>query len=751
MLATAALWLLACAAAHAAIKPEDLLPPDQAFAFTAEPIAADMVQVEWRIADGYYLYRDKIHFESADPAVSLGPPVLPPPTDVKSDEFFGKMAIYRGTVRIDVPVARDRNHGAETLHLRARSQGCADAGVCFPPHTQSATLQFGAIAPPLAASDGGSLRGLFSSFTNKLGLSAKKQEFLEPDQAFIPVVDAVGPDRLVARWQIAKGYYLYRQKFAFSLRDADGVTLASYTSPPGVAKVDESFGRSEVYYNEAVFQLPLHRSDNAAARTVTLETQYQGCADAGLCYPPITKAMTVNLPAAGAATPRPFTAASTEPFVSEQDRYAHSLMGGNRLVTLLSFFGVGILLAFTPCMFPMLPILSSIIVGQGTAATQRRSFGLSLAYVLAMAITYTVAGIVAGLFGANLQAAFQNPWIIGGFAAVFVALALAMFGFYNLQLPSSWQTRISELSNRQRGGTLTGAAVMGLLSALIVGPCMAAPLAGALIYIGESGDAVLGGSALFAMSLGMGVPLLAIGASAGRWLPKVSGWMTTIKAVFGVLLLAMAIWMLDRIIPPQATLALWGALLVVTAVYLGAVGRLPAEAGGWRKLGKGAGLVMLVYGALLLVGAASGGHDVLQPLRGTHFASTGAAQPEAGLQFTRVKGVTGLDRELKAAQAAGKTALLDFYADWCVSCKEMERDTFSDPKVQAVLADTVLLQVDVTANDAEDQALLKRFGLFGPPSIIFFGQDGAERRPYRLVGFLGPTDFTTHVQRALRS
>src|SRR3569623_1071347 len=607
MLATAALSLLAGAAAHAAIKPEDLLPPDQAFAFAAEPVAADMVRVEWRSADGYYLYRDKIHFESVDPAVSLGPPALPPPTDVKSDEFFGKMAIYRGTVR------------------------------------------------------------------------------------------------------------------------------------------------SDVYYNEAVFQLPLHRSDNAAARTVTLETQYQGCADAGLCYPPITKAMAVSLPAAGAVTQRPLTAASTEPFVSEQDRYAHSLMGGNRLVTLLSFFGVGILLAFTPCMFPMLSILFSISVGQGTAATPRRSLGLSLAYVLAMAITYTVAGVVAGLFGANLQAAFQNPWIIGGFAAVFVALALAMFGFYNLQLPSSWQTRVSELSNRQRGGTLTGAAVMGLLSALIVGPCMAAPLAGALIYIGESGDAVLGGSALFAMSLGMGVPLLAIGASAGRWLPKVSGWMTTIKAVFGVLLLAMAIWMLDRIIPPQATLALWGALLVVTAVYLGAVGRLPAEDGGWRKLGKGAGLVMLVYGALLLVGAASGGHDVLQPLRGTHFASTGAAQPEAGMQFTRVKGVTGLDRELKAAQAAGKTALLDFYADWCVSCKVLERDTCSDPMVRAALADTVLLQVDVTANDAEDQALLKRIGLFGPPSIIFFGQDGAERRPYRLVGFLGPADFTAHVQRALRS
>lgn len=420
-------------------------------------------------------------------------------------------------------------------------------------------------------------------------------------------------------------------------------------------------------------------------------------------------------------------------------------------MTLLSFFGVGILLAFTPCVFPMVPILSSLIVGQRGEVTTRRAFSLSLVYVLAMAVTYTFAGVMAGLFGANLQAAFQNPWIIGSFSAVFVLLALAMFGFYNLQLPSALQTRLSELSNRQRGGTYIGAGVMGLLSALIVGPCMAAPLAGALIYIGQSGDAVLGGAALFAMSIGMGIPLLAVGASAGRWLPRVSGWMTTVKAVFGVLLLALAIWMLDRIVAPQVTMTLWGVLLIVTAVYMGALTGLMPEAAGWDKLRKGAGLVMLVYGGLLLVGAAGGGHDPLQPLNGVSFtAGSNAATAEAGLRFTRVKGVAELDRELRAAAAAGKTAMLDFYADWCVSCKEMERKTFSDPKVQAALANTVLLQADVTANDAADQALLKRYGLFGPPSILFFGEDGVERPPYRLVGFLDADDFLTHVGRALR-
>lgn len=757
-LAAMTLWLFATTATHA-IKPEDLLPPDRAYVFSAETVAADMLRVEWRIADGYYLYRDKIRFESDNPAVTLGTPVLPPPTETKTDEFFGKMAIYRGTVSVDVPVIRDRSAGAEAFDLRAHSQGCADAGVCFPPHTQTAALQLAAVAPPLKTRHDNGVRGLLSSFTDKLGLGAKQQAFLDPDRAFVLMVDPSGPDRIVARWQIAKDYYLYRNKFAFALHDASGVTLANYTLPPGVSKVDETFGRSEVYYNEVAVELPLVRTDNAASRTITLETRYQGCANAGLCYPPITKTMTVSLPAAGglsSAAPGASggaTVGAGDVFVSEQDRYAQSLVGGNRLVTLLTFFGVGILLAFTPCMFPMVPILSSLIVGQGGGITTRRAFGLSLAYVLAMAVTYTVVGVFAGLFGANLQVTFQNPWIIGSFSTLFVLLALSMFGLYNLQIPTSWQTRLSELSNRQRGGTYVGAGVMGLLSALIVGPCVAAPLAGALIYIGQSGDAVLGGLALFAMSLGMGIPLLAVGTSAGRWLPKVSGWMNTIKAVFGVLLLALAIWMLDRIVSPQITLALWGALLVVSAVYMGALTGLLPKASGWEKLQKGTGLVMLVYGGLLLVGAAGGGHDVFQPLRGVSFTAgiSNAATNETGLRFIRVKGVDGLDQQLKAAQSSGKSVMLDFYADWCVSCKEMERDTFSDNKVRAALADTVLLQADVTANDAADQALLKRFGLIGPPSILFFGPDGDERRPYRLVGFLGPGKFAAHVQQALRN
>ena len=739
-------WLGLSAACAAGIRPEDLLPPDQAFQFSAHPVAADMLRVEWRVADGYYLYRDKIHFQSDDADVSLAPPVFPTPSEIKADEFFGKMAVYRGTVTVDIPVLRKRGSDPIDFTLTATSQGCADAGLCFPPHPQKAALRLAATPDSFETAQSNGVKGFFSSLGDRLGLHGKKQEFLEPDQAFIYLAEAAGPDRIIARWEIAKGYYLYRNKLAFTLRDAQGITLGEYTSPPGVFKTDETFGRSEVYYDQVEIPLPLHRSAGTS-RTLTLETHYQGCADAGLCYSPITKTTTLSLADAAASS----TGAAQRPFVSEQDRLVRSLLGGNRLVTILLFFGTGILLAFTPCMFPMIPILSSLIVGQGPEITARKAFSLSLAYVLAMAVTYTFAGILAGMFGANLQAAFQNPWIIGGFSGLFVVLALSMFGFYNLQLPNRWQTKLSELSNKQKSGSWLGASVMGMLSALIVGPCLAAPLAAALIVIGQSGNAALGGTALFAMSLGMGIPLLAVGTSAAKWLPKASAWMNAVKSVFGVLLLALAVWMLDRIIPPQATLALWGILLVVSAIYMGALDRLLPDVGGWYRLGKGAGLVLLIYGGVLLVGSAGGGTNPLQPLRGLSFTGDHEATQAGALRFTPVKGIRGLEQALQTARTDGKSVVLDFYADWCVSCKEMERDTFSDPAVQKALAQTVLLQADVTANDDEDQALLKHFGIFGPPSIMFFGSNGEERRPFRLVGYLGPQEFTDHVAQAFRA
>ena len=369
-----------------------------------------------------------------------------------------------------------------------------------------------------------------------------------------------------------------------------------------------------------------------------------------------------------------------------------------------------------------------------------------------MSITYTIAGVIAGLFGSNLQIAFQSPWVLGSFSVLFVLLALSMFGFYDLQLPSSLQTRIDGLSKQQKGSSYIGAGIMGFLSALIVGPCLAAPLAGALIYIGLSGDALLGGASLFMLSLGMGVPLLVIGTSAGKLLPKAGGWMNAVKGVFGVVLLGLAIWILERIIPDQVTMLLWAVLLIGAAVYMGAVDRLGPDATGWCKLWKSSGLVMLIYGILLMIGAAGGGNDILQPLSSARLPFTGAPtsnQTLSSLNFKRVKTVEDLKHELSLASAANRSVMLDFSAEWCYDCKRMEKRTFTDAGVHEALANTVLLQADVTGNDDQDKALLKYFGLPGPPATLFFSAQGSEIRQYRLIGFLEPDKFRQHVENAL--
>ena len=391
----------------------------------------------------------------------------------------------------------------------------------------------------------------------------------------------------------------------------------------------------------------------------------------------------------------------------------------------------------------MIPILSSLIAGQGITLSRRRAIWLSLTYVLAMAATYTVAGVLAALLGQNIQAWFQNPWVIGAFSGLFGLLALSMFGLYDLQLPAYLQHRLAERSNRQRGGHHAGVAVMGFLSALIVGPCVAPPLIGALTFIAVTGDVALGAAALFALGLGMGAPLLIIGASTGHWLPRAGHWMERIKTVFGVLLLVVALGLLERILPAAVSMVLWATLLIVIATYMGALQPVVHGAPAWRTLVKGLGLVLLIYGVLLLVGVAAGGRDPLQPLRGVGLIAnaTSAAPP---LAFRQVKTVTDVDLVLRAAD--GRPIMLDFYADWCASCKQLERETFADPKVRAALAGMVTLRADVTANDAADQALLKRFGIVGPPALLFFGPDGRERREYRVVGFLDAERFDEQLR-----
>jgi thioredoxin:protein disulfide reductase len=594
-----------------------------------------------------------------------------------------------------------------------------------------------------------------------------QSDVIPPEQAYSFSARVDGPQQLRLNWKIAKGAYLYQEKIKLKLKQAEGVTLGEYQLPKAKIKKDAlrpdgSTGDLPVYYGAIDLTVPLVRT-NTNATGITLEVVYQGCADLGVCYPPQVKKIRLDLPAssspaatgAQAATATTQTPAVANPGngpepISEQDQIIASLSGGNYWLVIAIFFGFGLALSLTPCIFPMIPILSGIIVGQGREITTAKAFTLSLTYVLAMAVTYTVAGVLAGLFGQNLQTSFQDPWILSIFAGIFVLLAFSMFGFYDLQLPNKIQSRLAEISNRQQGGTLIGAGIMGFLSALIVGPCVAPPLAAALIFIGQTGDGVLGGLALFSLSMGMGSPLIAIGTSAGKLLPRVGSWMDIVKGVFGVGMLAVAIIMLERIIPATAAMVLWGTLMMVSAIYMGALHELPIEASGWQRLWKGLGVVMLVYGSLMLVGAAAGGKDTVQPLRGISLFG-GGGQQQQHLQFKPIKSVADLDREVANAASQGRAVMLDFKADWCITCKEMERYTFSDPQVINALQGVVLIQADVTANDAEDKALLQgRFGMPGPPSIMFFDRQGRERKNYRVVGFVPAKEFAAHASQAVK-
>ncbi|MCC7414129.1 MAG: protein-disulfide reductase DsbD [Gammaproteobacteria bacterium] len=571
----------------------------------------------------------------------------------------------------------------------------------------------------------------------RLGLSpAPADAFLDPDAAFALSAEADGHDRILTHWIVADGYYLYTEKFRFATAAA-GVTPGPVYPPTSAVEEDPYFGRVPIATGEFDIVVPL-TGGAAGARTIALQVAYQGCAMDGICYPPITKTLRVALPA-GAAAAAPAGPPAAAP--GHADAIAARLASGRLFAVLAGFYGFGLLLAFTPCVLPMIPILSGLVIGAGPRLTTRTAFTLSATYVLAMALVYALAGVAAGLFGSNLQAMFQIPQVLAVFAALFVALAASMFDLFPLQLPAALQSRLSALSNRQPAGRLGGVAIMGALSAVIVGPCVAPPLAGALLYIAASGNAVTGGLALFVLALGMGTPLLAIGASAGHWLPRAGAWMETVKRLFGVMLLGVALWLLERILPGPLTLALWGLLLSCSAVFFGAIDASHPLTSGWRRLGRGLALAALVWGAAMLVGASGGASDPLRPLAGLMAGDRGVTA--AALEFRRVKGQDGLQAAL--AQARGRPAMLDFYADWCIECKQLERTTFADARVRKALDGVLLLQADVTAHDADDRALLAGLELFGPPAILFFGADGRERRELRIVGYVAPDAFRAHL------
>jgi thiol:disulfide interchange protein DsbD len=728
----------------AASAKDDFLSPDKAYRYTTR-VEGDRLVVARDIEKGYYLYKKKMGVVSATADAQLGEPSWPKGED-HTDEYFGTQEIYRGKVEVPVPIVISGTR-PPVLNVELRLQGCADAGLCYPPQKWQTEVK-------LAAASG----GLSALLGKKSAAAGNQNDFLPPDAAFRFGAGLPQADSVPLTWVIADGYYLYKNRISVE-STTPNVQIGKPVLPQGKPKHDEYFGDTEVYYEVLEATLPVARAASSAAQPLQLKVTYQGCAEGGLCYNPITKEVTVELPPTNTTTSLPATAAPEKSSgdgavkVAEQDRLAAALQGDNLPYALLLFFGAGLLLSLTPCVLPMIPILSGIIVGQGANVTRARSFSLALTYAQGMALTYAAAGAIFVLaFRQTPQAFFQSPWIIGFMVLLFIALALAMFGVYTLQMPSSLQTRLTSVSNQQKSGTFIGTFVMGALSALVVTACVAPAIIAALSVISQSRQVLRGAAALYATGVGMGVPLLIVGASAGQLLPKVGPWMDTVKQMFGVLFLGVAIYLAQPLLPDALSMMSWSALAVISGFW---VFSLKARDGSpIASPVRAVGLLVLLYGVVLLIGAASGGRDPLQPL-GNLSVSSGAGNAanrvDARIDFRRIKSVADLEREVAQASAAGKPVMLDFYADWCVSCKEMEKYTFTDPQVQALLANAVLLQADVTKNDDEDRALLNRFEIFGPPTIAFFGSDGVERKNFRLVGFAPAPRFAEHVKAAFAS
>lgn len=566
------------------------------------------------------------------------------------------------------------------------------------------------------------MKKLIILFAMAVALLAIEQSFLEPSEAFKPSFQK-SADKILINLKLGKNIYVYDDKLKVLITRPKNLEL---TKELNIAKPVDFHGFA-VHFDKVSIEVPFSLlKSKTSSNDITIHLQYQGCSKQGLCYQPMEEDYEFSLVKSSVKKDEKQKASSK----TETDTIAQTLKEGNVFLILVTFFGFGLLLALTPCIFPMIPILSSIIVSHshhGKEMSASKGLMLSLVYVLSMSVAYTFAGVLAGLFGANLQTALQNPFVLVSFAAIFVALAFSMFGYYKIELPKSLQTKLHKTTEGKGKQGLAGIAIMGFLSALIVGPCVAPPLAGALVYIGQTGDALLGGISLFVMSLGMGVPLLLVGAGAGRFMPRPGGWMDAVSKVFGVVMLGVAIWMLERIIPAMATMLLFAILFIGSAVYLF---RLKLRG----NLNKVISSLLFIYGISLFVGGINGATNPLSPFSW----QTSLNQ----LQFKKVKNTAQLDNIIKKSN---KPVMLDFYADWCISCKELEHTTFKDDRVQKKLSNFILLKADVTQNSDDDKALLKRFNLFGPPGIIFWNKDGKEITNARLVGYKSPEEFLDHL------
>lgn len=773
-----------------AIDEKDLLPVDDAFRLEAEAVTPGWIEFRWKVAPGYYLYKERIKVVLTDESSFKASPLHLPPGKIKEDQFFGRMETYRDSVTAKLTGAAA--DGVTMLRFKVSYQGCADAGICYPPQRKevvlslpdparalpdepamdpvaapASTLVLPGTAAPAAASSADipvvaapaplSLPG--TAPANAAPVDALP---LPEEEAFQVETIAVSGTELLARFTMPKDYYLYRDKTGFILEDPSIGDLGAPQWPPSRGFDDPEFGRVEVFFDLVEVPIILARKDGAA-RGIQLRVNLQGCQLDGICYPPMTRILTVSMPEASAdelaaaraaIAPKSPELRAAEPAPAAEgsaDFFANSLRGGNRWFAMLVFLLVGIGLAFTPCVFPMVPILSGIVAGAGDNLSTRRAFVLSLVYVLSSAIVFTIVGVIAGLAGQNLQALFQKPWILVSFALVFVALALSMFGFYELQLPSRWQTKLTVTSNKVEGGSLWGVAIMGALSALIVGPCVAPPLAGAVVYISQTKDPIFGGLALFSLALGMGLPLLAFGTGA-RWLPRAGRWMELVKIGFGIAFLWLAIWMLERILEPVWIMFLAGILLVGKGVHLHALERLPENPTGWQKTWKAIGVIFVILGVLQFIGMASGARDWTRPLEnlgGRASANVGGAGASE-LVFAKASSNETLDAALAQARAAGKPLLFDFYADWCIECKRMERTTFRDAAVITAARDYVLIKADVTEQSDAHVALQQRFGIIGPPATLFFDPASTELRGERLIGYEDASAFAARLSRISR-
>jgi thioredoxin:protein disulfide reductase len=718
-------WILITAAllgpAHA--QDDKPTPPEDVFRYVVFD-AGDALEIDWALDSDVFLYADELSFESRDAGIGLMAAELPQADDGKYDgNFF---------VRIPYEVSGDK---PDVMILTIKIRGGINGGDDYPAQTWIETVE---LEQPKAA-------------TKKIDLGSfgsNQSEFPPPDEVFFPDVFAVDGNTIEVSFRIIPGFYLYKNMLSVNVI-GDKARAGSLELPKGIVHTDEFFGEQEVYYDEVVARLSIARS-TSEAMDLELEVNYQGCADAGLCYVPLTEVMTVSLPEATAITDLSKLPERTNAGVpvSEQGRLAKIITESSVWAAAFVFFLAGLGLAFTPCVLPMVPILSGIIAGEGDDVSTMRGFTLALSFVMGMALIYTAAGVAAAAAGLQLQAMFNQPWVLILFASLFVALAFGMFGAYDLQMPSGIQSKLAGVSGNQKSGTMIGAFVMGALSALVVTACVAPALIAALTVMAQTGDMVRGGLALFAMSLGMGAPLLLVGAAQGKLLPKAGPWMVAIKGAFGFMMLGLAIWMLSRILSGSITMALWASLVFMGGVFMGGLTSLGSDSSISQKLGKGFGLLAILYGLILFLGSLSGGTNPLKPLASLSFGGGTVVAESQHLNFTRIKTVDDLDREIAAAVADGKSAMLDFYADWCVSCIEMEEYTFITPEVQAALSNTVVLQADVTKNDDEDQVLLKRFGVFGPPTIIFFGTDGRQLEGYEVVGFMEASEFAAHVGAA---